>query len=382
MARVGSIDVDAIIGPLPDGSVAGIDLRADSRGRAIWGAIRDARDDARRIERESDQDRSVERSAGMASWEQVAERCADVLGNHSRDLNAAASLVEAWVRLYGFAGLADGCDVARAMVEHHWSVLFPVPDPDDGPADERTTAGERVLPLVRLVGEESEGLLMPAILHVPLVDGRDGQRYGLCHWRSSRDLRGVDDQSALERALERGGTSPDQFQAAVASTSKPFFQQTFRDLIRAREAWGHLADAVSAASNDLAILPTLPLRDMFEECENALKTFAAEAVNEVLRSEPPASAIEGATLSHEAIIPPEGVGGLAGRQMTRDDALGLMEKAAEFFERNDPHSLLAAQVRNVIRMARLPREQYYRELILEGEGLKSLSRMIGVSFEE
>jgi hypothetical protein len=33
-------------------------------------------------------------------------------------------------------------------------------------------------------------------------------------------------------------------------------------------------------------------------------------------------------------------------------------------------------------MARLSREEYYREMIRESEGLKALSRMIGTSFEE
>lgn len=78
---------------------------------------------------------------------------------------------------------------------------------------------------------------------------------------------------------------------------------------------------------------------------------------------------------------PEG-GVLAGKSMTREDALSQLERVADFFERSDPHSLLAAQVRNVVRMARLSREEYYREMIQESEGLKSLSRMIGASLGE
>jgi|694.fasta_scaffold04047_9 type VI secretion system protein ImpA len=381
MARTGTIDLEVLRGPLPDGSPGGINLRIDDRGRAAWGGIRDARDEARRIERESDQDRSVERGAALGPWGQVADRCSDVLTSMSRDLGAAAALIESWARLDGFAGLANGCDVARALVESHWADLFPIPDPEDGPADDRTVAQERALPLVRLVGEESEGLLVPAILYLPLVDGRDGQRYGLCHWRSSRDLRGIDDTSELERALARGATSPEQFQAAVASTGKPFLQQVFRDVLRARESWDSLAVAVAGASNDLAILPALPLRDLFEECEAALRTFAPEAIEEVLRTEAPA-ATDGAAPATTGEISGTEAGVLAGRPTTRDDALAWLERAADFFERSDPHSLLAAQIRNVVRMARLSREEYYREMIRESEGLKALSRMIGTSFEE
>lgn len=384
MTRSGTIDLDALRGPLPDGSAGGVNLRNDDRGRAAWGAIRDARDEARRIERDSDQDRSVERGAALGAWDQVADRSTEVLTSLSRDLGAVAALIEAWSRLDGFAGLANGCDVARTLVESHWSDLFPIPDPEDGPADERATAQERALPLVRLVGEDSEGLLVPAILYLPMVDGRDGHRYGLCHWRSSRDLRGVDDSSELERALERGGTSPEQFQGAVASTDKAFLQQVFRDVVRARESWERLAAAVSTSSQDLAILPTLPLRDLFEECEAALKTFAPDAVAEVLR----AQSAPGVAGSADVALVPGGEisasegGVLAGKPTSRDDALAQLEKVADFFERSDPHSLLAAQLRNVVRMARLPREEYYREMIQESEGLKSLSRMIGTSLGE
>jgi len=385
MARSGTIDLEALRGPLPDGSAGGVNLRVDDRGRAAWGAIRDARDEARRIERDSDQDRSVERGAALGAWEDVAERSADVLTTVSRDLGAAAALIEAWARLDGFAGLANGCDVARALVDSHWSDLFPIPDPEDGPADDRAIALERALPLVRLVGEDSEGLLVPAILYLPLVDGRDGRRYGLCHWRSSRDLRGVDDSSELERALERGGTSPEQFQAAVASTDKAILQQVFRDVVRARESWESLAAAVSNASNDLAIVPTLPLRDLFEECEAALKTFAPDVVvAEVLRGEAATAAAGSADVAPASggEMPASEGGVLAGKPTTREDALGQLERIADFFERSDPHSLLAAQVRNVVRMGRLSREEYYREMIQESEGLKSLSRMIGASLGE
>lgn len=384
MARSGTIDLEALRGPLPDGSAGGVNLRVDDRGRAAWGAIRDARDEARRIERDSDQDRSVERGAALGAWEDVAERSADVLTTVSRDLGAAAALIEAWARLDGFAGLANGCDVARALVDSHWSDLFPIPDPEDGPVDDRATALERALPLVRLVGEDSEGLLVPAILYLPLVDGRDGRRYGLCHWRSSRDLRGVDDSSELERALERGGTSPEQFQAAVASTDKAILQQVFRDVVRARESWESLAAAVSNASNDLAIVPTLPLRDLFEECEAALKTFAPDVVAEVLRGGAATAAAGSADVAPASggEMPASEGGVLAGKPTTREDALGQLERIADFFERSDPHSLLAAQVRNVVRMGRLSREEYYREMIQESEGLKSLSRMIGASLGE
>jgi predicted component of type VI protein secretion system len=76
------------------------------------------------------------------------------------------------------------------------------------------------------------------------------------------------------------------------------------------------------------------------------------------------------------------LGLLATGDASRHDVLLILDSVADYFERHDPHSLLAAQVRNVVRMARLPRPDYYRELILEEGGLKSLSRMAGLRFDD
>jgi hypothetical protein len=50
------------------------------------------------------------------------------------------------------------------MVETSWANLFPIPDPEDGPATPEMIVEERSMPLARLVGLDSEGLLVPAIL--------------------------------------------------------------------------------------------------------------------------------------------------------------------------------------------------------------------------
>lgn len=380
--EVETIDAEVFRGLLPDGAGTGVNLRIDDEGRTLWTAIRDLRDEARRIERRADDgDPNASRDAAIAIWAKLADRCAEVLLTRSRDLAVAATWVESLTRTQGFAGLAEGCDAIRAMVEAHWPNLYPVPDPDEGTVDEQTADLERALPLVRLAGEESEGLLVPAILHVPLIDGKGGERFGLCHWRSSRDLSGVDDADKLKIALERGGTSPEHFQTALTGTPWVFLQQTFADVLRARQAWDQLAKAVDDASAGRAVLPTLPIRSLLEECEAAFETFAPEAIAQVRRT-----VVEGdAPVASEAPGPtavPRGEASGGRHPQTREDVLRTLEAAAEFFEHHDPHSLLAAQVRNIVRMARLPRTEYYRELIREEGGLQSLARMAGLQFDQ
>jgi type VI secretion system protein ImpA len=368
------LPIDALRESPASGGPAGIDLRADEEGRRDWMEIRQLRDEARRIERESDADHQVDRSAALQPWRTITTRCTEVLCNKSRDLAVAAMLIESLARTEGFGGIADGCDVARLMVELQWADLFPLPDPDDGPTDAVTIAMERALPLIRLVGDDAEGLLTPAILHIPLVDGRNGERFGLGHWRLSQTLRGETEQDKKDAAAQRGCPLPETFEAAVAGTSPEFLRTTCRDIGRARQAWDALASAVATASEDVAVVPTIPLRDLFTECEAAMlpaspslaqsKTVAAD----LHQQEAPPSDL------------PNQLGGLVRGGINRDTVLKQLDEAADFFERHDPHSLLAAQLRNIVRMAKLTREDYYRELVGNAGGLESLTRMTGIRF--
>ena len=73
---------------------------------------------------------------------------------------------------------------------------------------------------------------------------------------------------------------------------------------------------------------------------------------------------------------------LASTVITREDAIAALARVAEFFEKSDPHSLIAVQIRNIVRMASLPRDQYYRELIGDPAVLTTVGKLVGLSFEE
>ena len=43
-----------------------------------------------------------------------------------------------------------------------------------------------------------------------------------------------------------------------------------------------------------------------------------------------------------------------------------------------PHSLIAFQLRNVVRLGRMPPAEYYREVIPDGAALQSLFKFVGI----
>jgi type VI secretion system protein ImpA len=374
------IDPEAFSAPIGGDFPAGENLQASGEGKAVRASLRDLREEARRIERRADEGDTSDGGwpAARSVWAEVRDGGLDVLRNRSRDLEIAALTIEAFARTDGFIGLAAGFAITRTMVESSWSELFPIPDPEDGPADEEAVVEERTLPLQRLVGIDSEGLLIPAILHIPLTQSRSDEQYALCHWRSSRDLLNEQSEEKLKLAVERGAVSPAQFEQAVASTPLPHLKDVYLELREAAEQWELLSNSVSSCSGGAAVLPAGPIRDLFEECDAAIRTFAPAAIPP---PEPTADESgDGAT--DEPGAEGEGGGGRLGAPTGRAEALSQLESIADFFERHDPHSLVGAQIRNVVRLGRLPREAYYRELLRDEAALSLLFRAAGMDGED
>ncbi len=370
------IDPDIFSDPISGDFPAGENLQLSEEGRAARSALRDLREEARRIERRADDGDSSEGgwAAARSVWVEVRDGGLEILRNRSRDLDIAAMTIEALARTDGFIGLAAGFAMTRVMVESSWSDLFPIPDPEDGPADDEAVVEERTLPLQRLVGIDSEGLLIPAILHIPLTQSRSDEQYAICHWRSSRDLVNEQSEEKLKLAVERGAVSPTQFEQAVATTPLPHLKEVYLELGYAAAQWELLSSAVSTASGGAAVLPAGPIRDLFEECDAAIRTFAPAAIP---APEQTASDSGNAT-TEEAGADGEGGGGRAGAPTGRAEALSQLESIADYFERHDPHSLIGAQIRNVVRLGRLPREAYYRELLRDESALALLFRAAGM----
>ena len=370
------IDPDLFSDPISGDFPAGENLQLSEEGRAARSALRDLREEARRIERRADDGDSSEGgwAAARSVWVDVRDRGLDILRNRSRDLDIAAMTIEALARTDGFVGLAAGFAMTQIMVESSWNDLFPIPDPEDGPAGDEAVVEERTLPLQRLVGIDSEGLLIPAILHIPLTQSRSDEQYAICHWRSSRDLVNEQSEEKLKLAVERGAVSPAQFEQAVATTPLPHLKEVYLELCQAAEQWELLSNAVSTASGGAAVLPAGPIRDLFEECDAAIRTFAPAAIPAPEQT----ASDSGDAAADEAGADGEGGGGRAGAPTGRAEAFSQLESIADFFERHDPHSLIGAQIRNVVRLGRLPREAYYRELLRDESALALLFRAAGM----
>lgn len=368
-------DLDSLLSPISEESPAGINLLLSEDGRATRSALRDLREEARRIERRADEGDDSEGgwSSARSIWKDLRDQGLEVLRSQSKDLDIAALIVEALVRTDGFAGLEFGITVMGILVEGFWDDLYPVPDPEDGPVDENSVIEERTLPLQRLAGAESEGLLVPPILHVPMLVGRSDESYGLCHWRSSRELLGEESEEKIQLAVERGAVSPKQFDQVVSETNIDFIKEVYLDIQKSLKVWEEFSAVVGEKSAGVAVVPAGEIRGLLEECSDAIKVFAPSAIpQEVDESD----TVDGGEADSESTAMEAGGGGI--HPVSREDAFQRLEKIADYFENHDPHSLVAAQLRNVIRLGRLSRSEYYKQLLRDESAREMLFLAAGM----
>src|SRR5262249_45910731 len=78
------------------------------------------------------------RELKAAEWPRVKSLAMEALSGRTKDLQIAAWLVEALVKLHGLAGLRDGLVTIRGLHERFWGELFP--EMDEGDLDARANA--------------------------------------------------------------------------------------------------------------------------------------------------------------------------------------------------------------------------------------------------
>src|SRR2546426_125184 len=127
MASAEVLDLAKLCSALEGDQPVGPDLRSDTSPRSVYYAVKDARNAARAAERKLMAGGGDE---APPDWRPVLDQSVKILANQAKDLEIAAYLIEALVRLHGFPGLRDGFILVKRLVEQFWDGLYPLPDED------------------------------------------------------------------------------------------------------------------------------------------------------------------------------------------------------------------------------------------------------------
>src|ERR1041384_2003652 len=113
---------DNLLKPIPGENPSGADLR--------YTPVYDQIKEARRAEDDTNQGEWV-RDVKKADYPLVIKLATDALGNKSKDLQIAAWLTEALVRVEGFPGLQTGVQLLQDLTSTFWETLYPLLEDGD-----------------------------------------------------------------------------------------------------------------------------------------------------------------------------------------------------------------------------------------------------------
>lgn len=355
-----SIDVSPLIEPIPGESPVGIDLRQSEDPNNLYRRIRDDRADARRHEQDADLSGEPSPEAKQL-WKQVRQNSVDYLASKSKDLEIAAYLVEALIRLDRLPGIVEGCEVVKGLVSGFWGELYPRPDLDYDEGNEAT-----LLPIARLDFDY-------AIRRLPVTD--DVSTGELLVWQHTQMLA-LEGYSAEEQEtrIAQGAISAELFARASAETTPEWFQTTNQQIADAIDAFGQLNEELDAKAGTDAPNLSKALTAL-EDTAAALRMVAGNKLT-VEDSAGDEAEVEGPA-GGESDSSSSG-GQATGAIRTREDAFRELEKIAMFFERAEPQSILPAEIRKAIRRGRMSPADLYKDLITDESVRDQLFRDVGI----
>lgn len=355
------LDISSLLSPFEGESPAGQDMRLDDDPNNDYRKIRDARSDAKDNEERAELAGETS-SEATKSWRSVWTDGQSYLQTFAKDLEIVAYMIEASVRLGGFAGLETSLLLTSELVENFWGELLPTPD-EDGI---ETT----LLPIARL----NSDAITYALQRVPITEDTSVGELVLWQYSQAKRLDSLDSEER-DRQVSRGAVTAEAFTQAVAETSDDFLRSLVAQLAATQAAVDRL-DTILTEKAGEADAPNLSrFRESLEEAAATLRLIAGhrlEIEEEATESE------DGDDDSTSGGSSGSDGGGIRGGISSRQEALDVLEKVAAWFERHEPQSILISEIRKVKRRALMTPEQLYKDLISDSSVREQLFRDVGI----
>lgn len=207
-----TIDIEAILAPLPGDNPAGENLRYEP----VYDEIKEARRADDTMDRGDWQ-----RELKISDWDKVIKLSSEILTEKSKDLQIAAWLLEALAEKDGFEGVYVGLQIVRRLLEEYWEHLYPEIEDDD--------LDYRIGPL-----EFLNGRLMESLKRIAVTDPGVSPGYTWFQWEETQRFAGIaddyDGQKARQELIAGGKTPPDEFDSAVMKSAVTFYENLYEDV--------------------------------------------------------------------------------------------------------------------------------------------------------
>jgi type VI secretion system ImpA family protein len=343
-----SFDTSSLLIPILDRQPSGDSLRYD----AIYDQIREAR-------REDDpaEERGVwKMTLKKADWPAVEKLCIDTLSKRSKDLQIAAWLVEAWLRLYGLPGVTAGFVVLEALSSQFWDTIHPLPDEGD--------MEYRVAPF------EWANEKLPVLLKLVPISNPKGDKsrpMTLADWDNSRRPKPQEEYS--RREPDPAQITPELFQESVTLTTTPDLTALLGIVDAAISALSKLDATLDAKCGSHA-----PGLGQISAVLVSIRGLVHSA--RVQRPEPLKTNDQESPMSSALEEGNSGDGG--GPIRTRVEAYRRLTEAADFLARTEPHSPVPYLVRRAIGWGSMTLDDLLPQLVRNNSELSEIYRLLQI----
>ncbi len=315
-----------------------------------------------------------ERPLKRADWSLIEVRCKTMLTHHSKDLQIAAWLMEAWTRQHGFDGLFRGLVLVERLVNAYWETLHPLLD-DDGDAD------SRVAPLDWI----NESMAQTIKVQIPMLRRSAGlaSKFSLADWErmTASELSTVKTDEAKKKTPE--GVEPPPTRAEIIAYASNHLGE---DVERSTQLVKGCSATVRAVNDfvDARLGMQAPnltkLSSTLAAIERVLHQLAPahrgpKMIEETASLAPDASSASSASPGVNRNAP-----GLSlDHWNNRDEAYATLEAIADYLSRVEPHSPTPYLLRRAVNWGRMPLPELMAEIVREEGDLNRLGNILGLN---
>jgi len=309
-----------------------------------------------------------------SDWHLVASLATDALAGKTKDLQVAAWLGEALIKLHGFAGLRDGLRLMKGLIEGFWETVYP--EIEEGDLEGRANALSFM-----------DRTAAQAALEAPITSNRFGDNYSYAKWDESRKydiplnadaLAGEEAERVAgirQRAQTEGKITSEQWRFAYNASNRAYYEETFALLNECWEDYRALDKAM-----DEKFANQTPGLGVLRKSLDGIRTQVEKYVKEKRILEPdPIEVQEGEAPAEGAA---EGTGGgagpLTGPLKSRKDALRKLAEVAQYFRQTEPHSPVSYLADRAIRWGEMPLDSWLEDVIKDPAVLSHLRETLGV----
>lgn len=359
MATLPYVDLKVFLNPIPGNIPQGKDMKYE----AIYDHIKEA----------SREDLDLPQGVWVqdlksADWKKTEALCTDVLKNYSKDLQVTAWLLEAWLSLYHMDGLKAGLDLLFQMTTKFWDLAYPelkLDDPEFRQAPFNWINEKLADRFNKIEVTYPESQDLKAYSYATYID---------IHKDGGVRITAVEETKNNER-------NPERFKKSIDATKDGFFEslkdtgnialslvkelQTFLDG-KFPENGPSLYHAQNKIKEIVAFAEQV-LEERYQKNGDSTLNIVSETI---LTENAPKTPEPGPTetdLHVDTVV------------NSRSEAYAVIEKAANYLEKLDPHSPSPHLIKRAIKWGSLSLKDLLNEMVKDPQALDELHHLLGIT---